>query len=114
METVGKFLDSANKVGQFIMWVVGLVTGLVLGIRKYIQKRRQRAGQTTGAEETAIALTTLDEEGSARTIQFRVDSWEAEKRRIEHVEGLLERQQVQIRELKTRLDTEFRVLRNRP
>lgn len=60
METIGKFLDSANKVAQFIiMWVVGLVTGLVLGIRKCVQKRRQRARQTPGPSESGLKVYCL-------------------------------------------------------
>jgi hypothetical protein len=82
---VGKIVDSGNKYATFLIWVVaGCVTVYHYG-NKCLHRKRERRARSPGIAETGVALTTLNQDGHPRTVQFRVDSWEEERQNIRDV-----------------------------
>lgn len=54
-------------------------------IKTCFHRQPETRERTPGLAETGVALTTLNEDGHPRTIQFRVDSWEAERQNVQDV-----------------------------
>lgn len=68
-----------------------------LCIKKCFHRQPETRERTPGLAETGVALTTLNEDGHPRTIQFRVDSWEAERQNVQDIKE-------EVRELRTRVE----------
>ncbi|OQE32176.1 hypothetical protein PENSTE_c001G06802 [Penicillium steckii] len=102
VESAGKMVDAANKFGIFLYWIAGVIAGVFFfGARKVFRKctQRQNGRQAREAEESGIALTTLDLDGNPRTVQFCVQNWEQERRNIQRAMDDIR----EIRELQTEI-----------
>lgn len=85
LESIAKIFDSASKFAAFFVWIGELCTTVYYWCIKYLHRQPGSRERTPGVAETGVALTTLDEDGHPRTVQFRVDSWEEERENVRHV-----------------------------
>ena len=73
-------------------------------IKKFFHRQTESRERTPGLAETGVALTTLNEGGHPRTIQFRVDSWEAERQKVQGVMDEVKKLRQNVKDLQRRMD----------